>query len=165
MPTLKESLSSENSSHLIHTLHSILKPFLLRRLKVDVMNSLPPKKEYVLYAPLSQQQRELYDAIVKGSIRGYLTGGRPAEEAETTASEEKTPRKKRHSAVLPPPRSPVCPLAAERGAEGTPEDARVAAILGQLFAWQREDLERVLAREQEAGSGGWVGTLVKWDTG
>ncbi|KZV67013.1 hypothetical protein PENSPDRAFT_636331 [Peniophora sp. CONT] len=95
LPTLAESLSSEKSSNVIRTLHGILKPFLLRRLKVDVMSSLPPKKEYVLYAPLSQQQRELYDAIAKGTIRGHLTGNQPAAEADATAPEEKTPRKTR----------------------------------------------------------------------
>ena len=62
---------------LIHKLHDILRPFLLRRLKVDVERTLPPKKEYVLYAPLSQRQREVYDAVVKGSLRGLLAGGRP----------------------------------------------------------------------------------------
>jgi ATP-dependent DNA helicase len=40
---------------------------------------LPPKKEYVLYAPLSERQREVYDAVVKGSIRGLLAGARPGE--------------------------------------------------------------------------------------
>ena len=64
---------------LIHKLHEILRPFLLRRLKVDVERSLPPKKEYVLYAPLSQRQREVYDAIVKGSLRGLLAGARPGQ--------------------------------------------------------------------------------------
>ena len=62
---------------LIHKLHEILRPFLLRRLKVDVERSLPPKKEYVLYAPLSQRQHEVYDAVVKGSLRGLLAGARP----------------------------------------------------------------------------------------
>jgi SNF2 family DNA or RNA helicase len=55
-------------------LHEILRPFLLRRLKVDVERSLPPKKEYVLYAPLSRRQHEVYDAVVKGSLRGLLAG-------------------------------------------------------------------------------------------
>jgi ATP-dependent DNA helicase len=62
---------------LIHKLHEILRPFLLRRLKVDVERSLPSKKEYVLYAPLSLRQREVYDAVVKGSLRGLLAGARP----------------------------------------------------------------------------------------
>lgn len=33
---------------------------------------LPPKKEYVIYAPLSVKQRDLYDEIVEGRIRRFL---------------------------------------------------------------------------------------------
>ncbi|KAJ3500140.1 hypothetical protein NLJ89_g9922 [Agrocybe chaxingu] len=61
LPELQSSLPTSQSSQIISTLHAILKPFLLRRLKVDVEMSLPPKKEYVLYAPLSIRQREAYD--------------------------------------------------------------------------------------------------------
>ena len=35
----------------------------------------------MLYAPLSARQREVYDAVVKGSLRGLLTGARPGEDA------------------------------------------------------------------------------------
>ncbi|KAJ8597185.1 hypothetical protein M405DRAFT_724780 [Rhizopogon salebrosus TDB-379] len=72
--TMQSRLSTEQSSQLIGTLHGILKPFLLRRLKADVEGLLPPKKEYVLYAPLSVRQRDLYDNILKGSLRSYLLG-------------------------------------------------------------------------------------------
>jgi ATP-dependent DNA helicase len=44
----------------------------LRRLKADVEGLLPPKKEYVIYAPLSVKQRDLYDEIVEGRIRRFL---------------------------------------------------------------------------------------------
>jgi ATP-dependent DNA helicase len=71
---MQSRLSTEQSSQLIGTLHGILKPFLLRRLKADVEGLLPPKKEYVLYAPLSVRQRDLYDNILKGSLRSYLLG-------------------------------------------------------------------------------------------
>lgn len=77
IPTLSSGLAESRNSVLIHKLHEILRPFLLRRLKVDVERSLPPKKEYVLYAPLSQRQHEVYDAVVKGSLRGLLAGARP----------------------------------------------------------------------------------------
>ncbi|KAF8129893.1 SNF2 family N-terminal domain-containing protein [Boletus edulis] len=70
--TLQSRLSSTQSTHLISTLHGILKPFLLRRLKADVEGLLPPKKEYVIYAPLSVKQRNLYDEIVEGRIRRFL---------------------------------------------------------------------------------------------
>jgi len=71
---MQASIGSERSSQLISSLHAILKPFLLRRLKVDVEQNLPPKKEYVLYAPLSMQQREAYNRVVEGTLRSYLIG-------------------------------------------------------------------------------------------
>ncbi|KAH0835415.1 P-loop containing nucleoside triphosphate hydrolase protein [Lanmaoa asiatica] len=70
--TLQSRLSPTQSTHLISTFHGILKPFLLRRLKADVEGLLPPKKEYVIYAPLSVKQRDLYDQIVEGRIRRFL---------------------------------------------------------------------------------------------
>ncbi|CAG8510005.1 4171_t:CDS:10 [Funneliformis caledonium] len=65
-------LAREQSNEVITNLHKILKPFLLRRIKSDVENSLPKKKEYLLYAPLSRQQKEVYDAIVSRNIRPFL---------------------------------------------------------------------------------------------
>ena len=38
----------------------ILTPFLLRRLKTDVEFSLPPKKEILVYAPLTFQQVRMH---------------------------------------------------------------------------------------------------------
>jgi ATP-dependent DNA helicase len=57
---------------IVTQLHNILKPFLLRRLKTEVEQNLPPKKEYLLYAPLTQQQNDIYKAIVNHEIRDYL---------------------------------------------------------------------------------------------
>jgi len=39
------------------------RPFLLRRIKSDVETSLPAKTELVLYAPMSDKQRELNDQL------------------------------------------------------------------------------------------------------
>ena len=87
-PTTTSYTSSSPRAHkLIDTLHKILRPFLLRRLKVDVETSLPPKKEYVLYAPLSQKQREVYDAILKGHLRALLM--KAGKVANEDAQEEK----------------------------------------------------------------------------
>lgn len=38
-------------------LHQILQPFLLRRVKTDVLLTLPPKKEVLLFAPLAATQQ------------------------------------------------------------------------------------------------------------
>ena len=37
--------------------------------------SLPPKKEYVLYTPLSVRQREAYDRVLDGGLRKWLIHG------------------------------------------------------------------------------------------
>lgn len=57
---------------LVSTMHSILKPFLLRRIKTDVETSLPKKREYILYAPLTVEQKDLYREILNGTGRQYL---------------------------------------------------------------------------------------------
>ncbi|KAF8590398.1 hypothetical protein K439DRAFT_1330028, partial [Ramaria rubella] len=82
LPTLQSTLPNEQSKHVISKLHGILKPFLLRRLKADVEHSLPPKKEYVLYAPLSERQRGVYDAVLTGVLRSYLINGKQDEDAK-----------------------------------------------------------------------------------
>lgn len=84
---MQATVSSSRSSRVIHSLHAILRPFLLRRLKVDVETDLPPKKEYVLYAPLSERQRELYDAIVRGGLRALLLKEKGAEKKKETPIE------------------------------------------------------------------------------
>lgn len=67
--------SSDYSEDLINRLHSILRPFMLRRLKKDVEKQLPPKREHVIYCRLSKRQRYLYDEFLSsGSVRNSLSG-------------------------------------------------------------------------------------------
>ncbi|KAI5250092.1 SWI/SNF chromatin remodeling complex component [Aureobasidium subglaciale] len=68
----EDILSEERQTNLVTSLHAILKPFLLRRIKTDVETSLPKKREYILYAPLTATQRELYKEILEGTSRSYL---------------------------------------------------------------------------------------------
>ncbi|KAF5351509.1 hypothetical protein D9758_007190 [Tetrapyrgos nigripes] len=91
LPTMQNSLELSQMSKVIDMLHGILKPFLLRRLKVDVESSLPPKKEYVLYAPLSVSQREAYDEVLNGSLRRYLLKGAIAGSSESREGETGSP--------------------------------------------------------------------------
>lgn len=77
LSTTQTELSSQRSAEIVSTLQAIIKPFLLRRLKIDVeKDSIPPKKEYLIYAPLTETQREIYDAIVDGGLRSYLMSGK-----------------------------------------------------------------------------------------
>lgn len=50
----------------------ILTPFLLRRLKSDVTLEVPPKKEIIVYAPLTAKQEALYTAVVNKTISKML---------------------------------------------------------------------------------------------
>ncbi|RUS33031.1 P-loop containing nucleoside triphosphate hydrolase protein [Jimgerdemannia flammicorona] len=79
-------MREEDENHIVSSLHMILKPFLLRRLKNDVEHDLPKKKEYLLYAPLTKAQKEIYDAILDRNIRGFLIDKKAGgENPETTA--------------------------------------------------------------------------------
>ncbi|KAL9921619.1 chromatin-remodeling complex ATPase chain Iswi-like [Glossina fuscipes fuscipes] len=49
---------------LIQRLHAVLKPFLLRRLKLEVENGLKPKNEIKISVGLSKMQREWYTKIL-----------------------------------------------------------------------------------------------------
>ena len=41
-------------------------------MKTDVETELPKKREYILYAPLTAPQKELYKHILEGTSRAYL---------------------------------------------------------------------------------------------
>ena len=69
------NLLGSRSTKLITSLHAILKPFLLRRMKTDVEMRLPPKKEYVIYAPLTVRQREAYECVLEGRMKEWLISG------------------------------------------------------------------------------------------
>ncbi|KAJ4791300.1 chromatin remodeling 1 [Rhynchospora pubera] len=56
----------------ISKLHGILRPFLLRRLKADVEQNLPKKKEIILYAGMSNKQKEIQDHLVNKTFHEYV---------------------------------------------------------------------------------------------
>lgn len=68
----KAAVIERRKRNLVTTMHSILKPFLLRRVKTDVEHALPKKREYILYAPMTAEQKDLYREILKGTGRQYL---------------------------------------------------------------------------------------------
>lgn len=64
---------------LVARLHSILRPFLLRRVKADVEKKLPPKKEVKIYIGLSKMQRDLYTKILMKDLDLVNTNGQKAD--------------------------------------------------------------------------------------
>lgn len=60
------SMSDEaGKENVIKKLHTVLRPFMLRRVKKDVAKSLPPKKETKLYIGLSKMQQEWYVSVLR----------------------------------------------------------------------------------------------------
>lgn len=57
-------LKQEEEKHVLSSLREILKPFMLRRTKAEVNLKIPPKKELVVYAPLTELQHDLYKAVL-----------------------------------------------------------------------------------------------------
>ncbi len=59
---------------LVERLHSVLRPFLLRRLKRDVEKQLPGKHEHIIKCRLSKRQRTLYeDYMAASDVRNTLS--------------------------------------------------------------------------------------------
>jgi ATP-dependent DNA helicase len=98
----KEIINQERQNNLIASLHVILQPFLLRRLKTDVETNLPPKREYVLYAPLTAEQKELYTEILDGKAREYLEDKAIKRLSRSAAASPKTPQSRKRKAENDP---------------------------------------------------------------
>lgn len=65
---LSPSATELPSSSIVRKLHGLLRPFLLRRVKSDVLLQLPPKVEVIVYAGMTQQQRALATVISSGRL-------------------------------------------------------------------------------------------------
>jgi SNF2 family DNA or RNA helicase len=59
----KVQMTGEETLLIIHRLHQVLRPFLLRREKKEVESQLPEKVEKIIRCSLSAMQRKLYDQI------------------------------------------------------------------------------------------------------
>merc|ERR1719342_1954568 len=74
-------VAQEQQNSILSTLHQILTPFLLRRVKTDVDLQIPPKKEVLVYCPMSEKQEEMYRHIVEKTIDEYMKRDDVKEEA------------------------------------------------------------------------------------
>lgn len=60
--------TEEDQEKIVKQLHTVLQPFLLRRLKNDVEKSLLPKKELNLYVGMSSMQKRWYKNILEKDL-------------------------------------------------------------------------------------------------
>ena len=79
----------EQSESILSTLHQILTPFLLRRVKSDVDLEIPPKKEVLVYCPLTARQKQLYRAIVEKTLADLLQSEDGKEEKKELPAKRK----------------------------------------------------------------------------
>jgi ATP-dependent DNA helicase len=70
--TEEDIMLEERKNQTVSKLHEILRPFLLRRIKKDVLADMPPKKEIIVYAGLSKLQEGYGKMIDQGVLRDVL---------------------------------------------------------------------------------------------
>lgn len=70
---LQKAMNDKLQLEIIKSLHTVLKPFLLRRVKSNVIKDLPPKKEYIIYSDLQPLQKIMYNAAVNKNLPRKLT--------------------------------------------------------------------------------------------
>ncbi|KAK4262183.1 hypothetical protein QN277_027768 [Acacia crassicarpa] len=76
----KEELEEGRRAQVVAKLHAILRPFLLRRMKSDVEQMLPRKKEIIIYAIMTELQKNFQEHLINKTLEKYLreksSGGR-----------------------------------------------------------------------------------------
>jgi helicase SWR1 len=76
--TFFEKLANHSSQRLIvQKLHTVLRPFILRRLKTEVEKQMPSKFEHIVYCSLSNRQKVLYDEFMsRAKTKEAIASGR-----------------------------------------------------------------------------------------
>ncbi|CAL9728310.1 ISWI chromatin-remodeling complex ATPase Isw1p [Monosporozyma unispora] len=74
--------TEEDQEKVVKQLHTVLQPFLLRRIKNDVETSLLPKKELNLYVGMSSMQKKWYRKILEKDLDA-VNGGSGGKESKT----------------------------------------------------------------------------------
>ncbi len=65
---LEKPVLKAKSPEALEQLQRLVRPFVLRRLKGDVLKELPPKEEHIRRVSLSQEERKLYYACVQAAV-------------------------------------------------------------------------------------------------
>lgn len=93
--TAENFIADEDKHELIDKIHVVLQPLMLRRIKADVAAYLPKKREYILYAPMTREQTDLYKALSDKSIdtRAFLEDIVVKDLSENSSRESSAPPK------------------------------------------------------------------------
>ncbi|CAG9858445.1 unnamed protein product [Phyllotreta striolata] len=80
MENKNKLLEQEMKTNMFSTIHEVLEPFILRRLKKDVLDDLVPKQEVIISCPLTQFQYEIYSYVIDRNIRALQNVEKKPEE-------------------------------------------------------------------------------------
>ncbi|EKJ74865.1 hypothetical protein FPSE_04901 [Fusarium pseudograminearum CS3096] len=99
----EEFIADQKKQALVKKIHLILQPMLLRRVKADVAAYLPKKREYVLFAPMTKDQTDLYNVLTdkKVDTREYLEN-KVLEKLNAGVSATPSAKSSRSSSRAPP---------------------------------------------------------------
>ncbi|KAF5540548.1 proliferation associated SNF2 [Fusarium phyllophilum] len=99
----EEFIADQKKQELVKKIHLILQPMLLRRIKQDVAAYLPKKREYVLFAPMTKEQTDLYNVLTNKKVdtRQYLED-KVRDKIYGTDSTEASTKSSRSSSVAAP---------------------------------------------------------------
>jgi ATP-dependent helicase STH1/SNF2 len=75
------SLNEEETLLIVNRLHSIVRPFMLRRMKSDVESQLPQKVEHVVKCALSGWQQQLYSQLKGKGLQSVDANGKVSSKA------------------------------------------------------------------------------------
>ncbi|KAH7031295.1 SNF2 family DNA-dependent ATPase [Microdochium trichocladiopsis] len=114
----EQFIEDKESQDLVSKIHKVLQPLLLRRIKADVAHWLPKKREYVLFAPMTKEQTDLYNVIndKNTDTRSYLENKVVERLTETANTPQGSRKSSRQSSRAPS-------IAAKEKAASTPENA------------------------------------------
>ena len=74
-----QAIENNKDHELQQRLRKLLRPFILRRLKTDVLTELPPRTEVTLHIELSPGERSFYEALRRDAMNALLSNNDKSE--------------------------------------------------------------------------------------
>ena len=91
----EEVVKREREKPIIEMIQKIIRPFIMRRMKSGVSLNLPPKKEILVYCPLTRVQKKFYKALLNRTVMSMIRDEYGIQDALETEVGEKVPRASR----------------------------------------------------------------------
>lgn len=129
----QEFIGDQMKQDLVKKMHLILQPLLLRRIKQDVAAYLPKKREYVLFAPMTKEQTDLYNVLSNKDVdtREYLEKKAEQEIMSAKPAASKKTNGKQNKVALPFRESPRTKRSDDRKVAAPATPSAFALMMGK----------------------------------